>query len=166
MYGSFGSYSSMSSVTFTAPMDITSSNMLAHDRSCAFPSWPHRDSLSSSDSERPTAYLSDDDLFPSDPFEDDVHSISSSGSGSAAVSISPAAEDELLRMERERQALQREAALRYIINEKERRRQAMLSKRQRVRQGPSAANVASSSKKSPKSNSKLASMTPITEAVE
>ncbi|KAL1986956.1 hypothetical protein VTN96DRAFT_5112 [Rasamsonia emersonii] len=36
--------------------------------SCAFPSWPNRSSLMSSDSESTaSSYLSDEDLFPSDP---------------------------------------------------------------------------------------------------
>ncbi|ROT43512.1 hypothetical protein SODALDRAFT_41057 [Sodiomyces alkalinus F11] len=158
MYGSYGSYSSMSPISMGAPLDVTSSSMLAHDRSCAFPSWPHRDSLSATESGRPSSYLSDDDLFPSAPVEDDARSVSSSGSSS---SISPMADDELLRMERERQALQREAALRYIVNEKERRRQAMHAKRQRARQ---AQGGSSSSGKA--SKSKLTSMTPIAEAGE
>ncbi|KAM0325388.1 hypothetical protein ACHAQA_007374 [Verticillium albo-atrum] len=157
MYGSYGSYSSMGSITMSAPMDITSSNMLAHDRSCAFPSWPRRDSLSSAEAERPTSYLSDDDLFPSDPFEDDTHSVTSAGS--CASPSSHVAEDEmLLQMERERQrhaAMEREAALRHIMNEKERRRTAMAMKRR------AAKGSSSSSKKSPKS--KLISMTPISE---
>ncbi|KAL2759659.1 hypothetical protein ACRALDRAFT_2023802 [Sodiomyces alcalophilus JCM 7366] len=155
MYGSYGSYSSMSPISIGTPLDVTSSNVLAHDRSCAFPSWPHPQS------DRPSLYLSDDDLFPSEPVEDDARSISSADSSSIGSNISSAAEDELLRMERERQAMQREAALRYIVTEKERRRQAMQAKRQRARQAQGAGG---SSRKT--SKNKLASMTPIAEAGE
>lgn len=152
MYGSYGSYSSMSAVSFTAPIDITSSNMLAHDRSCAFPSWPRRDTLAGFDGEpRATSYLSDEDLFPQD-FEDDAHSVSSSGSFCSPNSRSPQiTEAELLEMERERMAAQREA-LRCVMLEKERRRQQALKQKQ-ARRG--------SSKKSPKTKS--SAMTPIAE---
>ncbi|KAK1689835.1 hypothetical protein BDP55DRAFT_380646 [Colletotrichum godetiae] len=153
MYGSYGSYSSMGSVSMTAPIDISPSNMLAHDRSCAFPSWPRRDTLADFDGEpRATSYLSDEDLFPHD-FEDDSHSVSSHGSFSSPNSRSPQiSEVELLEMERERMAMQREA-LRCVMAEKERRRQAALQQKKSQRCG--------SSKKSPKN--KLASMTPIAE---
>ncbi|KAF6806013.1 hypothetical protein CMUS01_14477 [Colletotrichum musicola] len=152
MYGSYGSYSSMSAVSISAPIDIAPSNMLAHDRSCAFPSWPRRDTLAEYPGEpRATSYLSDEDLFPQD-FEDDAHSVSSAGSFSSPNSRSPhVTEAELLEMERERMALQREA-LRCAMLEKERRRQQALRQKQ-TRRG--------SSKKSPKS--KTVAMTPITE---
>ncbi|KAL0941027.1 uncharacterized protein CTRU02_203790 [Colletotrichum truncatum] len=152
MYGSYGSYSSMSAVSITAPIDIAPSNMLAHDRSCAFPSWPRRDTLADFDGEsRATSYLSDEDLFPQD-FEDDTHSVASSASFSSPSSRSPQiTEAELLEMERERMALQREA-MRCVMLEKERRRQQALRQKQ-TRRG--------SSKKSPKS--KQAVMTPIAE---
>jgi hypothetical protein len=156
MYGSYGSYSSMSGLS--APMDITSSNLRAHDATCAFPSWPRRSSLSDSDrQERATSFLSDDDLFPSDPFEDDAHSVSSVGSAASPGLLEspprPAEDVELiLDAERHRAAMQREF-VRQMVTEKERRRQqqALMKKSQRR----------ASPKKSPKS--KLSSMTPIQE---
>ncbi|WYZ36576.1 hypothetical protein EsH8_II_000082 [Colletotrichum jinshuiense] len=153
MYGSYGSYSSMSAISISAPIDIAPSNMLAHDRSCAFPSWPRRDTLADFDGEpRATSFLSDEDLFPQD-FEDDAHSVSSAGSFSSPNSRSPQInEAALLEMERERMALQREA-LRCVMLEKERRRQAAIQQKKSQRRG--------SSKKSPKN--KMASMAPIAE---
>ncbi|KND94369.1 hypothetical protein TOPH_01271 [Tolypocladium ophioglossoides CBS 100239] len=156
MYGSYGSYSSMSAMS--APMDITSNNNRTHDASCAFPSWPRRLSLSDSEQEEPraTSFLSDDDLFLSDPFDDDVRSVSSTSSASspfaAAVESPPRiSEEELLRMERERVAVQREY-VRQVKQEKERRRQTVLRARR------------SSPKKSPKTKS--ACLTTITETSE
>ncbi|KAH9239568.1 hypothetical protein K456DRAFT_1718982 [Colletotrichum gloeosporioides 23] len=152
MYGSYGSYSSMGAMSISAPIDIGSSNMLAHDRSCAFPSWPRRETLADFDGEpRATSYLSDEDLFPQD-FEDDAHSVSSHGSFSSPNSRSPQiTEAELLEMERERMAMQREA-MRCVMLEKERRRQQALKQKQARR---------CSSKKSPKSKS--SAMAPIAE---
>ncbi|KAI5863522.1 hypothetical protein GGS23DRAFT_596696 [Durotheca rogersii] len=142
MYSPYGSYSSLNSVA--QPMDIAASsyhtyNSSYHER-CAFPSWPQRSSLTgSSDEERATSYLSDDDLFPCDGLEDDVHSISSAGS---TTPTSPAAtEVDLLQLQREQAAIQREA-IRLILNEKERRR-ALFKKQQR--------RSSAGSKKSPKS---------------
>lgn len=159
MYGSYGSYSSMSAMS--APMDITSSNNIrTHDASCAFPSWPRRSSLSDSEHEEPraTSFLSDDDLFLSDAFDDDVRSVSSTSSTSstsspAAAAVSPPriSEEELLRMERERVTMQREY-IRQVKQEKERRRQTVLRARR------------SSPKKSPKA--KPACLTTITETGE
>ncbi|KAH7320209.1 hypothetical protein B0I35DRAFT_408902 [Stachybotrys elegans] len=150
MYGSYGSYSSMSAMS--APMDITSSNLRAHDAACAFPSWPRRDSLSDSDrgSGRATSFLSDDDLFLSDPFEDDVRSISSSTSSSAvaspAVYSPPRMSDAELLAEMERERLQREY-VRNIITEKERRRQQQAAAK---RQHQQQQQRRSSPKRSPK----------------
>ena len=155
MYGSYGSYSSMSAMS--APMDITPNNIRTHDASCAFPSWPRRSSLSDSDhgETRATSFLSDDDLFLCDPFEDDVRSVSSTSSTSSptAAAISPPriSEEELLRMEYERVTMQREY-IRQVKQEKERRRQTVL----RARRG--------SPKKSPKA--KPACLTTITESSE
>ncbi|KAK7415011.1 hypothetical protein QQZ08_012463 [Neonectria magnoliae] len=152
MFGSYGSYSSMCAAS--APMDITSRSLSAHDSTCAFPSWPRRSSLSESDrEERPTSYLSDDDLFLSDPFDDDTRSVSSTGSSSSPRTASPPhviTDAELLEMERERAAMQREF-VRGIVSEKERRRAAARKQRK----------SSPSSKKSPKS--KLSSMAPIAE---
>ncbi|KAF7551408.1 hypothetical protein G7046_g7729 [Stylonectria norvegica] len=152
MYGSpYGSYSSMSAPS--APMDITSRNLSAHDTTCAFPSWPRRSSLSESDREaRPTSFLSDDDLFLSDPFDsDDAGSISSAGSASASPPQA-ISEADLLAMEQQRAAMKREF-VRAIVSEKERRRAAQKNMKRRSSSG--------SSKKSPKT--KLTSMTPIAE---
>ncbi|KAH6997182.1 hypothetical protein EDB80DRAFT_144448 [Ilyonectria destructans] len=157
MFGSYGSYSSMCAAS--APMDITSRSLSAHDSTCAFPSWPRRSSLSESDrEERPTSYLSDDDLFLSDPFDDDTRSVSSAGSASSPAhsqgAISPPhiiTDAEILEMERERLAMQREF-VRGIVSEKERRRAAAARKQRKS---------SPSSKKSPKS--KLSSMAPIAE---
>uniref|UniRef100_L2G3Q4 Uncharacterized protein n=1 Tax=Colletotrichum fructicola (strain Nara gc5) TaxID=1213859 RepID=L2G3Q4_COLFN len=151
MYGSYGSYSSMGAMSISVPIDIGSSNMLAHDRSCAFPSWPRRETLADFDGEpRATSYLSDE-VFPQ-AFEDDPHSVSSHGSFSSPNSRSPQiTEAELLEMERERMAMQREA-MRCVMLEKERRRQQALKQKQARR---------SSSKKSPKSKS--SAMAPIAE---
>lgn len=155
MYGSYGSYSSMGASS--APMDIGKGSYLStpsYDSSCAFPSWPRRSSLSESSCEyRATSFLSDDDLFPQDVFEDDAQSIASSSSTASPQPGSPQimTEADLLEMQRERMAAQREV-MRLIMSEKERRRQ------QAKRRGSSG------SKKSPKS--KLSSMTPITETGE
>lgn len=156
MHGSYGSYSSMSSVT--QPMDITSGSYLSHHSqyhaSCAFPSWPQRSSLGeATHDDRATSYLSDDDLFPCD-VEDDAHSVSSAGStGPTSPFLS---DEEVLEMQRQQMALQREAALKYVLSEKERRRQQ--SKRQR------RSSSSSSSKKN--SKSKSSSLGPITESGE
>ena len=110
-------------------MDITSRNgFISHDSACAFPSWPRRDSLSESDrEERPTSYLSDDDLFLPDPFDDDARSVSSAGSSSPGAMASPEnviTDYELLEAERQRQAAMQREYIRAIVNEKERRRAA------------------------------------------
>ncbi|KEY66931.1 hypothetical protein S7711_06880 [Stachybotrys chartarum IBT 7711] len=148
MYGSYGSYSSMSATT--APMDITSSNLRAHDSTCAFPSWPRRDSLSDSNREsRATSFLSDDDLFLSDPFEDDVRSISSAGSATSPIMESPPriSEVEVMEMERERMALQQRDYVRHVMNEKERRRQQQQAlKRQQQRRSSPGSKKSSKSK--------------------
>lgn len=155
MYGSYGSYSSMSAMS--APLDIPFNNIRNQDSTCAYPSWPRRSSLSESEYEEPraTSYLSDDDLFLSDPFDDDVHSISSSSSSSSPATVlmnsPPRMSEEFLRLECERVTRQKEF-LRQVKMEKERRRQAALRSRR------------SSPKKSPKI--KHASLTTITESTE
>lgn len=161
MYSSYGSYSGMS-----APLDINPSTLSvrAQHANCAFPSWPRRSSLSESENEeRPTSYLSDEDLFPSDPFEDDAHSVSSAGSASPQFLQSPpqqVTEAELLDRQREHAAHQREV-MRFLMGEKERRRQAA-KKQRRSSSSSSSGSSSSSAKKSPKS--KLSAMTPIAEA--
>lgn len=160
--GSSSSYTSYSGYsTISSPMDISPSPFSSRgaDASCAFPSWPRRTSLSESDAseERATSYLSDEDLFAHDVFEDDVQSVSSSGSTSPLQSLPAAAltEAEVLEMQRERAAYQREV-MRFLLAEKERRRQAP------KRRSSSGSKSSSSKQKSPKS--KLSSMTPIAEA--
>ncbi|KAI1398068.1 hypothetical protein F4819DRAFT_54648 [Hypoxylon fuscum] len=140
MYSPYGSYSSMSSAS--QPMEIPTTSYLSHNSayssSCAFPSWPQRSSLHEpSHEERASSYLSDDDLFPCD-VEDDAHSVSSAGS---TTPTSPTHEVDLLQMQREQQAMQREA-IKFLVSEKERRRQ----QQKKLRRSSS-----SSSKKSPKS---------------
>ncbi|KOS21834.1 hypothetical protein ESCO_002151 [Escovopsis weberi] len=152
MYGSYGSYSSMSAMS--SPIDISRSNLGAHDAACAFPSWPRRSSLSESEhEERATSYLSDDDLFLSDPFDDDVRSISSSSTSSspAAMPSPPRLSDlEILEMQRQKLALQREC-MRQLALEKERRKQAAKNKKR------------SSSKKVSSKTKLPTNMTPISE---
>ncbi|KAI0441006.1 hypothetical protein F4803DRAFT_440551 [Xylaria telfairii] len=156
MYSPYGSYSSMSSNT--QPLDIAQNTFLSRDAgyhaSCAFPSWPQRSSLmDSAREERATSYLSDDDLFPCDPVGDDAHSISS---GSSTASASPfVTEEELLEIQRQKMAMQREA-IKHLLNEKERRRQQY----KRTRKG------SGSSKKSTSPKSKQDQMAPITETGE
>ncbi|KAI8634440.1 hypothetical protein F5Y19DRAFT_211348 [Xylariaceae sp. FL1651] len=157
MYSPYGSYSSMSSNT--QPLDITPSSYLSRDAayhaSCAFPSWPQRSSLMDpARDERATSYLSDDDLFPCH-IEDDVHSVSSAGSTTSTTPFM--SEEELLEMQRQKMAVQREA-IKYLLNEKERRRQQV--KRQRRSSG------GGSSKKSSSPKAKQDQMAPITEAGE
>lgn len=138
-------------------MDIAPSPFSSRgaDATCAFPSWPRRTSLCEADAEeRATSYLSDEDLFPTD-FEDDSRSVSSSGSISPIQSPPALTEAEILEAQRERAAYQREV-MRFLLAEKERRRQAP------KRRSSSGSKSSSSKQKSPKS--KLSSMTPIAEA--
>ncbi|KAI1101778.1 hypothetical protein F4804DRAFT_334908 [Jackrogersella minutella] len=125
MYSPYGSYSSMSSAS--QPMEIPTSSYLSYNYNgsyssrCAFPSWPQRSSLtdeSSHEQQRATSYLSDDDLFPCDDLSDDAHSVSSAGS---TTPTSPS-EADLLQMQRDQMAMQREA-VKFLLGEKERRKQ-------------------------------------------
>lgn len=158
MYGSYGSYSSMS---YSSPIDIKPRGAYNDysQNSCAFPSWPRRTSLSGDDGQqRATSYLSDDELFPTD-IDDDVRSITSASSTASPVSQNlHITEEELMEMERQRIERQREY-VKYLISEKERRRQA--ARKQRRSSGTSGS---SSSKKSPKD--KFVTMAPIVEAGE
>ena len=162
MYGSYGSYSSMSATS--SPMDIpVNKHLRSCDASCAFPSWPRSDTLSPNDEPRASSYLSDDDLFLSEPFDDDTHSISSASSSSSSTPVGPSpppqtndiAHEDFLRMEDERFTMQREF-IRQIKAEKERRRQAALRARRSL-----------TKKSSPRSNTKpAANLTTISEAGE
>ncbi|KAM3503487.1 hypothetical protein MY10362_004160 [Beauveria mimosiformis] len=141
MYGSYGSYSSMS--IGSAPMNIYTS-VTSRDESCAFPSWPRRSSLSSSNKDdvthepRASSYLSDDDLFLDDEpsssgsgsESDDIRSVSSAGSASpptlGLVLASPVraapSEAEILEMQRQRLNVRKDL-IRMVQQEKERRKQ-------------------------------------------
>lgn len=132
MHNPTGSYTFLG--TTSRPMDMTCRNLRTHDTICAFPSWPRRSSLSDSGglTARPTLFLSDDDLFLGSPLDDDAGSVSSSGSLSSPVDMAPVAgaasrahqltEEQILRLQREKEALQREI-LWQIRNERDRRRQ-------------------------------------------
>jgi hypothetical protein len=142
-------------------MDISSGSVRSHDATCAFPSWPRRSSLDSEDTERPTAFLSDDDLL-GDPFEDDATSTTSSASGSMSCSPQhqPAqpTEEELFYIQRERMNMERQL-VQHIITEKERRRQANKA-------AAAAAHASDRRRSSPKKTapkSKVVGMTPIAE---
>lgn len=164
MYGSYGSYSSMSSAS-SIPMDITPSNLRAHDAMCAFPSWPRRSSLGESDSSnsssaRPTSFLSDDDLFfctplhssSSDPFDESPSTTNSSARSSLEL-------EREMDMARERERVQREQFVRQAVMEKEKERRRMQQAMMRKAQLAAAHNHGgqqqqqrrSSPKKSPKS---------------
>ncbi|KAI0025255.1 hypothetical protein F4780DRAFT_422170 [Xylariomycetidae sp. FL0641] len=146
MYSPYGSYSSLS--TPTAPLDIAQGSYLAasnHTSSasynCAYPSWPRS-------GERATSYVSDDDLFLCD--EEDARSVASSSSSYSAAPTSPFAvanEEEILEMQAQKMARQREA-MRFLVAEKERRRQQSQRKR---RSSSGSSSSSPSSKKSPKS---------------
>lgn len=169
MYGSYGSYSSMSAVS--APMDISpgynSAHVHAPGGSCAFPSWPRRPSLSEPyrphggggdddyDCGRATSFLSDEDLFPSDPVEDDAHSVFSNSSAASPVSSngsSPSVDP--LELERERLAYQRQM-MRFLLAEKERRRQQM-RRSQQQRQADAAAGKKGSPRTKPSAMAPIA----------
>jgi hypothetical protein len=163
MYSPYGSYSSLSSLS--QPLEIAPSSYLAspnaYHANCAFPSWPQRSSLSNESSGRPcmperaSSYLSDDDLLD---LEDDAHSIASGSSSAASRSpINMMSDGELLAMQLEKEALQREAAKRFLLQERERRRQQATQKRGHRSSG-------GSKKSSPKSKS--SAMAPISEGAE
>ncbi len=108
--------------------------------------------MDSTREERVSSYITDDELFE-DPLSDDSLSISS---GSSTASASPfISEEELLELQRQKMAAQREA-IKHLLNEKERRRQQY--KRTRKNSG--------GSKKSSSPKSKQDQMAPITEAGE
>ncbi|EFX03980.1 hypothetical protein CMQ_908 [Grosmannia clavigera kw1407] len=190
MFGSYGSYSSMCAraVTPATAIDIGTTRSSS---TCAFPSWPRRSSLSSDDYSSASSYLSDEDLFLSDSFDDDISSsTASSRSNSNASSISPphnlhrghyqpqppqdhfnhhfqqnfqqpqervVSEEELLQLQRERQAYQRDIT-RALVAEKERRKQAAAVVRRQQRRAAAAAGGQSSSSASRKKSGKLAAI--------
>ncbi|CAK7217363.1 hypothetical protein SBRCBS47491_003138 [Sporothrix bragantina] len=186
MYGSYGSYSSMSSAIETSsPITIGSGRSSS---ACAFPSWPNRACLGSSSGVGSTSsYLSDEDLFLCDDLEDSGYtssSASSSRSNSNAGSISPPqgwrnaqqpfavmaevnndfetfnngpSDDELAAIQRERQAYQREL-VRAVLVEKERRKMAASAARRQRRAAAAAAGASPSATASRKKSAKLAAI--------
>lgn len=170
MYGSYGSYSS------TPAMEIpnrsnTYHSSAYHDASCAFPSWPRRDSLTDDHrTARASSYLSDEDLLclAAPVFADDeIRSESSYGSGTPSPHFAPAvmhiSDEEIEEMRRE-QALRQREYMAVVMREKEQR------KRRQAARNKKAAGVGTStgSRKavSPPPKSKLSAMTPIAEAGE
>ncbi|KAL5612094.1 hypothetical protein BROUX41_000358 [Berkeleyomyces rouxiae] len=139
MYGSYGSYSSMGASAWE-PINIssTSTSRTGDSNSCAYPSWPRRDSLSSNEHSIPNSFLSDDDLFLLAD-SDDVRSESSFGSSSPAEDefTANSANNRFLECQREREALfaeqqyqrqqqriQQREAIKMVQLEKERRKAA------------------------------------------
>ncbi|KAK4162221.1 hypothetical protein QBC43DRAFT_79948 [Cladorrhinum sp. PSN259] len=149
---SYSSYGSFSSAT-ASPMDIKPSPFSSGgaDASCAFPSWPRRSTLSDDYDcyeERVSSYLSDEDLlFTPEVYEDDSSSNASASPVHSPVQHFPS-EAELLEMQRQKMAYQREM-MKVIIAEKEQRKRQALKRR------------SGSSKKS--KSTKSATMTPIAE---
>ncbi|KAJ1338471.1 hypothetical protein MN608_01331 [Microdochium nivale] len=119
MFGSYGSYSSMSSNA--QPLDIAPTSYLARSNSfqpsCAFPSWPQ---------ERASSYLSDDDLFSCESVTEDPSSTTEfSPSTSPQQVTSPfVTEEQMHLLRRQQQAAMQQEALQFIVAEKERRKQA------------------------------------------
>lgn len=145
MFGSFSSYSSMSTVQMTTPIDIGASTA-GSSTVCAFPSWPRRSYLDDHNSSA-SSFLSDEDLL--DDFDCSFAQSTSSRSSSNASSISPPAwreqfvaaveptEDEL-EMQRQRQAHQQayqRELVRSVLKEKETRKQAR--RQRKAAAGPS-----------------------------
>lgn len=124
-------------IPYSSTMDIVLSHFSREpDARCAFPSWPRGDSLCSYAGQGPaTSYLSDEDL---------AGDVSSNG-----ISTPITAKAEILEMQREQAAYQREVA-RFLKAEKERRRQRAVGRPpKRGKQG--------------KSKSELSVMVPIAE---
>lgn len=133
---------SSSASALDIPQRSNLSTPASSNTQCAFPSWPRRDSLSGSEDSAAhfsvTSFLSDEDLLL-DPFEDDTSSIPSSGTTPNAcspIAHAPLTDEEVLKIQREREAMQRELA-RFLVSEKERRKQAAKKKRKRNAKKPS-----------------------------
>lgn len=167
MYGSYGSYSSTSAMEIPNRSNTYNSSAY-HDASCAFPSWPRRDSLTNDrHTARASSYISDEDLlFLSEPVftaDDDAHSESSYGSGSGTPSpnFAPAvmhiSEEDIEEMRRE-QALRQREYMAVVMREKEQRKRRQAAKNKK--------NAGSRKAVSPAPKSKLSAMTPIAEATE
>lgn len=136
-----------------------------HDASCAFPSWPRRDSLTNDrHTARASSYISDEDLlFLSEPVfpDDDAHSESSYGSGTPSPNFAPAvmhiSEEDIEEMRRE-QALRQREYMAVVMREKEQRKRRQAAKNKKAAGSRKAV--------SPAPKSKLSAMTPIAEATE
>lgn len=148
MFGSYGSYGSIGASAWDPINIANSTTSLDDNNSCAFPSWPRRDSLSASERHIPSSFLSDDDLFLDC---DDSRSEASFGSSSSSAASSPrddfatmSPSDRFLQCERERQALfaEQQAArerqaqenremMKMLQAEKERRKAAAAKKARR-----------------------------------
>ncbi|CAK7268276.1 hypothetical protein SEPCBS57363_003013 [Sporothrix epigloea] len=187
MYGSFGSYSSMSTADMS-PSPIT----IGSGRSstvCAFPSWPNRSCLGSSGVGLTSSFLTDEDLFLSDGLEDSGYT-SSSGSSSSSYSnpgsMSPPpgwrnaqqpfavmaeinndfeafkhnsgpSDEELAIIQRERQAYKSQL-VRVVLLEKEQRRMAASAARRQRRAAAAATAALPSATSSRKSSTKLSAI--------
>lgn len=177
MYGSYGSYSS------TPAMEIPSRSNTYHssshiDASCAFPSWPRRDSLTSAGLEersRTSSYISDEDLeFLSEPVfpDEDAHSVCSYGSGSGSGTSSPLlapvrhlSDEEIEEMRREQVMRQREYVA-VVMREKEQRRRQQSARAAKAAKKNNGGAAAAAARKGASPRAKLAAMTPIAEAAE
>lgn len=136
MFGSYGSYSSMSSSS--QPLDIAPTSYLSRSNSftpsCAYPSWPQ---------ERASSYLSDDDLFLCDSVTEENNSTTEFSPATSPQVTSPfVTEEQLHLMRRQQQAAMQQEALQCIIAEKERRKIA----RKALKRGPSYNKSRTSSK--------------------
>lgn len=137
----------------------TYNSSMSLDASCAFPSWPRRDSLGSDHTPRASSYISDDDLaFVYEPVfpDEDTGSVSSYGSGTPSpqlAAVRHVTEEQIEEMRREQQMRQREF-LAVVAREKEQRRRAKAAKQARKNCKKDG---------SPQAKSKLSAMTPIAE---
>lgn len=167
MYGSYGSYSS------TPAMEIPCRSNTYHssshiDASCAFPSWPRRDSLTSpAGLQRTSSYISDEDLeFLSEPVfpDEDVRSVCSYGSGSGPGSGTPSPllapvrhlSDEAIEEMRREQAMRQREYVAVVMREKEQRRRQQAARAARAKKTAAA-------KKGASPRAKMDAMTPIAE---
>ncbi|CAK7270290.1 hypothetical protein SEPCBS119000_004013 [Sporothrix epigloea] len=185
MYGSFGSYSSMSTaVMASSPVSIGSGRSATV---CAFPSWPNRTCLGSSGFSSSSSFLSDEDLYLSDGADDGGYTSSASPSGSyshpgstspppgwrnaqqpfavmaeinnnfEALNNSGPTDEELAIIQRERQAYKSEL-VRVVLLEKESRRMAASAARRQRRAAAAAAGASPSATASRKKSAKLAAI--------
>ncbi|CAN8103962.1 unnamed protein product [Discula destructiva] len=174
MYGSYGSYSSTSAMDIPSRSNTYHSST-HHEASCAFPSWPRRDSLTNDHMPRASAYISDEDLlFLSEPlFPDDdgtAHSESSSYGSRATPSptLAPAVmhiSDEDIEEMRREQAMRQREYMAGVMREKEQRRRRQAAKN-KSKAAAASTNAGGRKAVSPAPKSKLSAMTPIAEAAE